>query len=398
MTTNASPSISSSATNQSSAVISSGVSSTNAAEAKTNEVVMGQETNKPSSGTNQAVATAQDVPVLPKAPPDARTNIFDPLGPIRLREVAFPEFAFTKINEASAAGAAPVEGVLVNAGFDVSKVNQITVKIPVAESYGMPVGSLLQGFFTNDLWQDTVSNTWFIRASPSHSNYNVLTTPAGEMAREMFTRSLQTAIDDTYPAWPHWITHHKLETRIQRDSNCLYLALITEVFYTRSIDMVVSGTSAFAAGASAAPVSPAQVQQWMGLSKGSTNSTTTTTTNSNSGGSSNVTTVTQSVASSSGAAENSDPFAVADKLRTMSLGYSNGIGGSVRILGVSAHNVALQRVFEHPIAIGVRGVVMRISATAELLPANVVSFTGSTNDRPIRGYRIALYGQSLTER
>jgi hypothetical protein len=64
----------------------------------------------------------------------------------------------------------------------------------------MPARKLLEEFFKNDLW---------------HDGFRVLTEPAGEMARAMFTRSLQTSIDDNYSAWLHPITDSHLENRIK---------------------------------------------------------------------------------------------------------------------------------------------------------------------------------------
>jgi hypothetical protein len=369
--------------------------STEPPETDKSKSAAGTDTNAPSAKTNQAPSVSTpDVPLLAKAPADIRTNIFAPLEPVRLKEVAFPEFSFTTISEASAAASVPIEGVLVNAGMDVSKVSQISVKIPVSESYGMPAGRLLRDFYLNDLWSD--GSNWYVRATPSSNDFNVISAPAGEMARAMFTTSLHTVIQDNFPAWEHPFKHHRLTSRVDADKNYLYLALISEVFYTRTINITVTGTSAFTGGASAAPASPAQVAQWMGLSKGSTN-TSTTTTNSQSNGSTNSTSVSQTVTSTSGAAENGDPFAVADKLRNLPLGNTNGVGGSVRVLGVTAHTIGLQRIFEHPIAVGVRGVVMRISANAVHLNTNSIapfmSMGGAPTNIPTMGYLIDLKGQ-----
>jgi hypothetical protein len=379
-----------------------GSGSLNIAETSVTNTASSQASVNTISGTNapfletgsHGSATNEDIPKLAKAPEDTRTNIFAPLEPVRLREVAFPEFAFTTISEASAAASVPIEGVLVNAGVDSSKVSQITVKIPLAESYGLPIGKLLEKFFLKDVWK--CQGHWYLRADPTLDGANVLSRPAGELARDMFTRSLQTTIHDNYPAWKHFITYHRLESRVAADTNSLYLALISEVFYTRSIDLSISLTSAFAGGASAGPIGADQVQKWMSLS--SKNSTTPTTntmvaaTNATSGASSNVTSTVQTITTTSGAAENSDPFVVAEKLRNLSLGYTNGIGGSVRVLGVSGHTVALQRTFEHPIAVGARGVVMRISAAAEPLNGDITPFYGSAGtNKPTEGYRIDLY-------
>ena len=66
--------------------------------------------------------------------------------PRRLKEVAFPEFSVTVADQGSLSALVPVEAFMVNAGFDFSHVKSVSVKIPQAESYGIPANTLAGPF------------------------------------------------------------------------------------------------------------------------------------------------------------------------------------------------------------------------------------------------------------
>jgi hypothetical protein len=161
-----------------------------------------------------------------------------------------------------------------------------------------------------------------------------------------------------------WGVRRKMQASFKDMHDKIYLALISEVYFARSIDIMIERKKGWGASAAARPIAAAELQQLkdMGLLAvhSRTNAISTTTTTNVSGPSTNIVVGTQ--AELIDVSEGDTAYDLARKLRGMNLSTSaSDIGGSVRVLSVSTSSVGLRRTFERPICVGVRGLILRIN-------------------------------------
>jgi len=109
--------------------------------------------NRPSfPSSSDAIATAatdKDGNTIMKVPSSSDGSIFSNGDPLRLRQVAFPEFAVTNITQTSLNALIPVEFINVAGGLLFNDIEEVSLRIPSAESYGLPTEKLLQSYFEN---------------------------------------------------------------------------------------------------------------------------------------------------------------------------------------------------------------------------------------------------------
>jgi hypothetical protein len=287
-------------------------------------------------------------------------DIFKAQVPVRLKQVAFPEFSVTKITEGDVSALVPIEAVMADVGFKFSEVKSVSIKVAAAESYGLSTDWLLRNTLKQFVARDSRGQTW-LKASPhGDQEENIIASMSGPLARAMFTESLTRALSSA--------KRPDLVAKVQETSDMLYLALISEVFYARSFDITVQHSSGKGARARARVAGKDAVDK---LLKGEASPAT------------------NSVAPKK---EPSEPekgggksaFEMAKDLRDFNQGFSTGpAGGSVQILSVSETAIGMRRRFERPIAVGVRGVLLKISAFPE-------AFTPVGSKEPTTGYRVFL--------
>lgn len=121
-----------------------------------------------------------DVPIMPVATSDQDVFTAGDCG--RLRQVAFPEFTVTNITQANLNALVPIEYLNVALGFSFNKIGEVSLKIPSAESYCIPIKILTEDFFRADSITEIKENdcNWFtlkpydykIKASPGIPGIN----------------------------------------------------------------------------------------------------------------------------------------------------------------------------------------------------------------------------------
>jgi hypothetical protein len=188
------------------------------------------------------------------------------------------------------------------------------------------------------------------------------------MFDQTLTRSLNERIDSAS-------LRNELFDQVELSKDQLYITLITEVFYARAMDINIEFAKGAAGGLAARPVTVADLKELANLgaaARGATNGGTGAVTTSNNA---------PTVEVKSG----EDAVALAERLRNLNMSQT-GPGGSVKVVGASSRNVGLRRVFEYPIAVGVRGVVLRIAKTAEIFTESGLPASGKTQ----RGFPIQL--------
>ena len=209
------------------------------------------------------------------------------------------------------------------------------------------------------------------------------------MAYGMFADILYTLNNDPTRTFPSFIRSHMTKTA-QRMEDKIYLALISEVFFARSMDITIERKTATGASAAARPITTAELQKLrdLGLTKLTTRTNVTnTSTNTTTGDSTNshAGTKTELLQLSEG----DTAYDLARKLRELETpdGVGN-IGGGVKVLHVSASNIGLRRTFARPVVVGVRGVLLKIDVN------NPVVFASDTNRPPTQWMRVESSGKA----
>jgi hypothetical protein len=154
----------------------------------------------------------------------------------------------------------------------------------------------------------------------------------------------------------------QMEQSVAEMTDKIYLALISEVYFARSMDITIERKTATGTTLSARPVSTAELGELkdLGLLAAHTQTNLTTTTNTTvSNGNTNV--VIGSKAEMIDVTEGDSALDLAKKLRGLETPDSvSNVGGSVKVLSASASSIGLRRTFERPICVGVRGVLIKV--------------------------------------
>jgi hypothetical protein len=327
------------------------------------------------AGATNASPPRISVPMVPSGAADDRTSVFTGRTPVRLKQVAFPEFTVTTTSQVGLSALVPIEGFLVGAGLSSSKVQSVSVKVTQAESYGLPSDWLLSDFIlryvvrgnhpkaTNGLFLLTVDQP----AGSTNLAEAPMASVSGQLARAMFDETLSRNINERIESAS---LRSRLLHQVRSTKESMYVTVISEVFYTRQLDINIEFAAGTAAAASTRPVTVKDLKELAALGKSARGASD--------GGSNQVAVTNQAPTLELKRGE--DAIDLAERLRKLNLGQ-NGVGGSVQVVSTGSRNVGLRRVFDHPIAIGVRGVVLRIGKEA-------VDF--QSKDQTLRGFPIHL--------
>jgi hypothetical protein len=205
--------------------------------------------------------------------------------PDRLRHVGFPEFSFAKVNKASVQAVIPVEGLNLLLGANWAKATEGALKISSGESYSLPA-AVLDPFVRTQL---LVTNTTHFK--PAYKNL------------------LIPAINSS-PEKKVWLT------------------VVTEVFFARTLDVSFSLKNAFGGSLGANPTLPSAGQ---GLDL----------------------------------ATNALAIAGALEKLNIELLKQSQPGGSVSVVHASTRAIGLRRTYIRPVAVGFRGYVIEVSLKGE---------------------------------
>ena len=261
-----------------------------------------QKTDDPKPKNDKAATdTSHEPPVICHQPVEDTSaaqykDIFDPSRTWkagRLRLVGFPEFAATTFSQGDLSALIPIESVNLALGAGWSDNKSVTIKVPAAESYGVPakaaLDALLEAVDDKGETCEPKKNTCKYRLK---SDYRMSLTPS-------------------------------------QDHPYVWVRVITEVYYARALDIAVQSKKT--AGGQASANSQA--------------------------GAFNATAATSAVAR----AEALNGWL--EKTQSQSTP-----GGSFHFVSASDASVSMRRVWEHGVAIGFRGMTLKISnATGEVL-------------------------------
>lgn len=258
--------------------------------------------------------------LLPQAA-DTNRDIFAGGDIHRLRMVGFPSFMSATFSQGDLSAVIPVEGINIGLAGSSSRSRTATISIPVAESYGLPSSEVLDA---------AVKGGKLSGAGKSFSGTNIFYCTG--------TKSI--------------------------NSNHVYLRLITEVFYTRAIDVSIGQKTTSGIGVSAKPmVSAGTVTQVVSTLSSNTNGSTSTTR-------------TETGSTVERAAE-------LNRQLTESLGQTTP-GGSVKFVSAGDYGVGMRRTYERPIAIGYRALLLKIDQDGSVQNLGAVQSAAPTarlNDR-----------------
>jgi hypothetical protein len=161
------------------------------------------------------VYTANALPLLGKGSADdlrnSRIN--------RLRLVAFPEFATTTYTQGDLSALVPIEAVMTGLNVSASKLKQISVKVPAAESYGISVGTIID-----------------------------------KIAEQIDRTKIWKLSDGLLPAAALQCSS-ALSSEGAPGKKLIYLRVLTEVFYARAMDITLFSSGSFGVrGSGSVPV------------------------------------------------------------------------------------------------------------------------------------------------
>jgi len=205
--------------------------------------------------------------------------------PNRLRHVGFPEFSFAKVNKDSVQAVIPVEGLNLLLGANWAKATEGALKISSGESYSLPA-AVLDPFVRTQL---LVTNA--TRFKPEYKNL------------------LLPAINSS-PGKKVWLT------------------VVTEVFFARTLDVSFSLKNAFGGSLGVNPTLPGSGQ---GLDL----------------------------------ATNALAIAGALEKLNIELLKQSQPGGSVSVVHASTRAIGLRRTYMRPVAVGFRGYVIEVGLKGE---------------------------------
>jgi hypothetical protein len=287
-----------------------------------------------------------------------RTTAFGDGSAARLRQVSFPDFSVTHIDQESMAAVIPIEGIMAGFSFNRNDIRAVHFSIPHAESYGLTTEELLREVYQDNHFK-VMDGKLYLRGDAKDA---VISLGGAKMAYGMFQDIFTKVASNPEIHMPLSIKKHMLQS-VQQMTNRIYLALISEVYFARSMDITIERKTATGASASARPITVAELGKLkdLGLLASHTKTNMSNTTTNTADAQSGTNTVSVVKADAIELTDGQTAFDLADKLRKQETpGSIDQIGGSVRVLSVSANNIGLRRTFQRPIAIGVRGVLLKL--------------------------------------
>ncbi len=282
-------------------------------------------------------------PALPQ--PVSDSDIWETTGDAnRLRIVGFPEFMSATFTQGDLSAFFPTESGSTGVQTMFSRARSVTVKVPVAESYGLPMSIFLPAL-RQQAQHD--QNTWRrLGLSPDDAPHSPFDNVDVFMAQDERNRSVEA-----------------------NGNVVVRLRVATEVYYARVLDITIQATKEAAAAVQVAEGPPAASEGAQGYSGG--------------GGQSDEDDGNEDLAAEDRAARLEARLIALeqDKERVPEGGLP---GGSARVLSVSKNHIGMRRVFDRPVAIGFRGLdfeVMLNPRTGKFVSLKLLGITESMMPR-----------------
>lgn len=271
-------------------------------------------------------------------PRSTSENVFKDADKQRLRLVGFPIFMSTSLSQGGVSGLIPTEamGIIAAAGFTEGR--RVNVSIPRAESYGLPASLVF-----DKLTQGSSSGA---------RKWSVINAGGLDLADiDSYIPAEQKSILSKDPAW--------------QTKKFAYVRVMTEVFYARELDISIESSrglgvslEAKSAAGLAAPPAPAAGDKPTAETPPAANKPT------EGGGSAPATTV---------QFQQPTPQQIASELnRQLDTMHRSTPGVGARFVSAGSSGVGLRMTFERPIAIGYRGMLLRVSEDGSVVGAGTL--------------------------
>ncbi len=294
-------------------------------------------------------------PALPQ--PASTTDIWkgDAIGDAkRLRIVGFPEFMSATFTQGDLSAFFPT-GSSGSAGGQAmfSSARSVTVKVPVAESYGLPMSKVLPALRQQQNY--------------NKKNWGELGLAPDDRTHSPFDNvNALLALDDK-------------NRKVDANGNVVVrLRMATEVYYARVLDITIQATKEAAAAIQIAEETPAASEEEQGSSGGQSSTGGDEQSNENDGE--------ENLAAEKRAARLEARLSALeqDESRVPEGGLP---GGSARVMSVSKNQIGMRRVFDRPVAIGFRGFDFEVTLNATTGKFISLKLLGITNSMMPRGPR-----------
>jgi hypothetical protein len=279
------------------------------------------------------------VPRQPQA--ENNTNVFDATGTDdtrrvdrtnRLRLVGFPDFSSTTFTQGELNALIPIEAFALGGRLNFTRVRRVSVKVPAAESYSVPI---------EEVWR-AVAKAYE-------------TTDREEKALKL-KQSLNTAASFQF--------HRTDEQGKVTKREPVYLRVATEVFYARALDISIEATRAAGARVELETIKPFDSVKDQAPSPINLQNPQPATTTGDPDSLTNAQILARTEAQ------------LGERLKVP--------GGSVQLVSLTSTHVGVRRVFDRPVAIGFRGVTLKVESdgTVTRVAVPVGAVPKGTTDNP----------------
>jgi len=289
-------------------------------------------------------------------PCSSSDNVFSDVDAKRMRLVGFPIFMTTTLSEGSLSGLIPIEAISIAAAAGFRQGRRVTVSVPRAESYGIPAAEMI----TRLLITDDEKKKWGAQGAGGFEAKDL----------ELYLPKEQERILKSEPGW----TNKKYG----------YVRVITEVFYARELDIAIEYTrgAGFALDVRPAVTVP-PVESGPPAASGPNASQRDPSPDSQAGKAAPPADGKSKPPDGSNASAKTaelqfkEPTAqqiAAELNRQLDAGAARGTpGGGTRFVTAGSQGVGLRVTFERPIAIGYRGMLIKLYVDGTVEGAGPVS-------------------------
>jgi hypothetical protein len=278
-------------------------------------------------------------------PRTTNASVFNDTDPQRLRLVGFPIFMSTTLTQGSLSGLIPTEAVGIIAAAGFTEGRRVNVSIPRAESYGLPAALVFDLITQGSESNAKGPRKWNVGNAGGVDPQDI----------DSYIPAEQRASLSKDPAW--------------QANKYAYLRIMTEVFYARELDISVESSRGLGVSLEAKPAASLSAAQAPPSEEKPAADTATTPAKNTEGGGAAATPSAGTVQF-----QQPTPQQIASELNrqldTATQRTTPGVGA--RFVSAGNSGVGLRVTFERPIAIGYRGMLLRVSEDGSVVGAGTL--------------------------
>lgn len=254
------------------------------------------------------VFTGQPLGDVTRSDPVERADQLQNARVNRLRLVGFPDFSSTTFTRGELSALVPIEAFALGGRLNFTRVRRVSVRVPAAESYSVPIEHVARSVLERNKATEG--------AKQGEGKDRTLATNLLDAARFQFHRPGGTGT--------------------------MYLRVVTEVYYARALDITIEATRAAGARAELEMIKPFDSVEGRAPTPIELQNPQAGTVSGDPGSLTNAQVLTRTEAQ------------LGERLKVP--------GGSVQLVSLTSTHVGLRRVFDRPVAIGVRGLTLQVNA------------------------------------